>query len=211
MKLIEGYNNSLLITPLQTYVKECIQMGRNIDLSALIDSNKNSERALALCFKLLSSYKNIPRIINSNNCDLWWSVVVCGITDHNPGVVYGYSSKESQYVCDTLNKYLVWFLVYYGNELLQCHDDYKTIKALFSKGVYTKMGVVKLFKSAKEVKDISFLGRIEWVKLLIHITRRPPYVIETIVERKFTTLSKSRNTKRGKSLLDVKDRELVSC
>lgn len=149
-----------------TYVNKCVHNKEAINLDRVLTLDKNIEAQLALCLKVLCSYKNRPSVITERNCDLWWNVIIHTNNDLSSGSMYGYSKKTCVRVCKLISKYLFWFIAHLNCEVLWIHSNLKNILALTFNKIYNKKDILYTFRKAKQVKDISFISKEDWTNLL---------------------------------------------
>lgn len=168
---------------LHLYISGQYKQGMSISIQSLLNL-KNIEPQIALCLKILQSYKTKPHIINSSNCDMWWSVVVCNYNDYNVGSVYGYNKKDTIKICERISKFIIWFLLHLDKELLR-HNNLKTVITLFSRNIYSYKQVVNTFKRTKESSNLLYISPDEWYILLSN-SRGTPYMnVNNEILRKF--------------------------
>lgn len=168
---------------LHLYVSEYYVKRIPINIQLILNL-KDIEPQIALCLKVLQSYKDKPSVITSYNCDMWWNVIVCNYNDYTVGSLYGYNRDKTIKVCEKISKYLIWLLLHLDKELLR-HNNLKTIVSLFSRNIYSYKQVVNTFKRTKESNNLLYISPDEW-SILLSNSRGTPYMnVNAEISRKF--------------------------
>lgn len=174
------------MNPLFTYVSNCIKNHKGISFDVILTIDNNIKKQLAQCLKVLCSYENKPEVLTELNCDLWWNVVICTDNDFSIGSMYGYSRKTCIRVCKLISKYLIWFIAHLKCEVMWIHSNLKNVLTLISKKIYNKKDLLYTFKTNKDCKDISFISKEDWVKLLYQTGIYSINGAKSTVTKKFT-------------------------
>lgn len=171
------------MNPLFTYVSDCVKNKKGVDFDVILSLDKNIEKQLALCLKVLCSYNNKPKVLTRENCDLWWNVIICSDNDFSIGSMYGYSKETCVRVCKLISKYLIWFIAHLNCEVLWIHSNLKNVLGLINKKIYNKKDILHMFKTNK---DISFIPKEDWITLLYQTGVYSIISAKAVVTKKFS-------------------------